>query len=126
MNSLYECVKCKEKFIAGHFAEVRLANGRTVKHCGLPARRIKDVELLSCYRVWFMDGSALQVDAESKKEAIDKAVHLALGQDFRRSYRSRTVKRVECLDEPERTVAELLKTGYQTVMPITRFMEGTK
>jgi len=54
---------------------------------------------MTCYRVWFMDGSAMLIDAENPDEAIEAAEHEARAQDFRRSYKSRTAKRLECLDE---------------------------
>jgi len=56
---------------------------------------------MKCYRCWFMDGSALLVNAENQDEAIEQAEHIAKAQDFRRSSKARTVKRVECLDTEE-------------------------
>ena len=56
---------------------------------------------MKCYRVWFWDGSAMLVDAESPHLAIKKAEYLAAKQDFRRSHKSRTAKWTECLDTKE-------------------------
>jgi hypothetical protein len=56
---------------------------------------------MKCYRVWFMDGSAMLVDAESSHLAIREAERLAAKQDFKRSYSSRTARWCECLDEAE-------------------------
>ena len=32
---------------------------------------------MKCFRVWFRDGSAMLVDAESEEEAVEKAENLA-------------------------------------------------
>ncbi|GAI70403.1 hypothetical protein ES703_59618 [subsurface metagenome] len=56
---------------------------------------------MKCYRVWFMDGSAMLVDASNEDEAIDMAEHKAKASSFKRSYSSTTAKRVECLDTEE-------------------------
>ncbi|MFC2003198.1 hypothetical protein ACFLV4_04560 [Chloroflexota bacterium] len=44
MLSEYQCVKCSKKFIAAHYVLVRLTVGRTVKHCGEPARWLRNLE----------------------------------------------------------------------------------
>ena len=41
---MYQCVKCGRRFVAGHFAEVRVATGRTVECCGEPARWLGDLD----------------------------------------------------------------------------------
>lgn len=54
---------------------------------------------MKCYRVWFKDGSAMLVDAESSSLAIKEAERLASELDFKRSDKSRTTKSTECLDD---------------------------
>ena len=56
---------------------------------------------MKCYRVWFWDGSAVLVDAESPHLAIKEAELLAAKQDFRRCTKSRTAKWAECLSPEE-------------------------
>ncbi len=53
---------------------------------------------MKCYRVWFQDGSALLVDAESEKEARTKAIATAKFQGaFKQVRKSYTIKEVEWL-----------------------------
>jgi len=53
------------------------------------------------YRVWFMDGSALEVEASNDDEAISRAEHIAKRQSFRHSTSAWTAKRVEYLGDSE-------------------------
>ena len=56
---------------------------------------------MKCYRVWFRDGSAMIVDAESPSLALKEAELLAAKQGFRRGSMSRIAKSTECLDIKE-------------------------
>lgn len=49
---------------------------------------------LKCYRVWFRDGSAVLVDAESPGQAREGALLIARGNGDP----SPSVARIECLD----------------------------
>jgi hypothetical protein len=52
--------------------------------------------MMRCYRVWFVDDSALLVDAESPKEARELARNLAKQQGGETE-----VERIECLDSED-------------------------
>ncbi len=44
MRAEYQCVRCKAVFEGPHFRDQRLATGRTVEHCGEPARWLRNLE----------------------------------------------------------------------------------
>lgn len=45
---------------------------------------------MKCYRVWFVDGTAILVDAENRQDAEEKALAMASSPG--------EVERIECLD----------------------------
>jgi len=44
MYSLYVCVRCDRRFVTIHYDEAIAATGRTVEHCGEPARWVKNLD----------------------------------------------------------------------------------